>query len=89
VRATWQVRPCLFNYAGPSCFTLWFQKVTAYFQIQETPVSAQIAALAPDVDVPHADPCDRIIVATATTRDFAIVTSDKLIRQCSQVNVIW
>lgn len=67
----------------------WFQKVTDYFNIQEIPISAQIAALAPDVDVSHADPCDRIIISTATTKKLAVVSSDKLIRKCPQIDVVW
>ena len=67
----------------------WFQKVTQHFQIREIPISAQIAALAPQVDVPHADPCDRIIIATASTDNLAIVSPDHLIKQCPQVEVVW
>jgi len=67
----------------------WFQKTTEFFKIKEIPISAKIAALAPAVEVAHADPCDRIIIATAITNDFKILTSDKLIQKCKQVSVIW
>ena len=67
----------------------WFQKVTAHFKIKEIPISARIAALAPEVDVPHADPADRIILATAIENQIAIVSSDHLIKKSPQVEVIW
>jgi hypothetical protein len=63
--------------------------VTDYFKIQAIPISARIVALTPEVDVTHADPCDRIIIATATAKNLAVVSSDKRIRACSQVDVIW
>lgn len=67
----------------------WFQKATAHFQIREIPISAQIAALALQVDVHHADPCDRIIIASAETNDLAIVSPDHLIKKCPHVEVVW
>ena len=67
----------------------WFQKVTRHFNIHEIPVSARIAALAPEVDVPHADPADRIILASAIENGVPLVTSDQLIRKCPQVESVW
>jgi PIN domain nuclease of toxin-antitoxin system len=67
----------------------WFQQMTAFFNLKEIPISAKIAALAPVVEVPHADPCDRIIIATAITNDLVLLSPDHLIRQCEQVRVTW
>jgi len=66
----------------------WFQKVTAHFKIKEIPISARIATLAPEVDVPHSDPADRIIVATAIENQLAIVSPDHLIKKCPQIEVV-
>jgi len=37
----------------------------------------------------HADPADRIIIATALTRDIPIVTKDRKIRSYPRVRSIW
>ena len=67
----------------------WFQEATKRLNVKEIPVSAEIAALSTNVDVAHADPCDRIIVATAVTNKLPIVSPDHLIRGCKQVETIW
>lgn len=67
----------------------WFEQAAAFYNLKELPISARIAALAPTVDVPHADPCDRIIIASAMTHELQIVSPDHLIRGCPQVLVSW
>ncbi len=67
----------------------WFQQTTKFFEIIEIPISAEIAALSTTVEVPHPDPCDRIIIASAITNNLAILSPDHLIKECKQVDVIW
>ena len=67
----------------------WFEQAAAFYHLKEIPVSAKIAALAPDVDVPHADPWDRIIIASAMTHGLHIVSPDHLIQKCPEVQVSW
>ena len=67
----------------------WFQEATRLLKIKEIPVSAKIAALSTEIDVSHADPCDRIIIATAIEHTMPVVTSDHLIRDCKQIETIW
>ena len=43
----------------------WLAQAFAAYVLRELPITLQIAALAPEVRVPHSDPCDRMIVATA------------------------
>jgi PIN domain nuclease of toxin-antitoxin system len=43
----------------------WLAQAFAAYSLRELPITLQIAALAPEVAVAHADPCDRMIVATA------------------------
>ena len=42
----------------------------------EFPVDGEIALLSVDVDLPHKDPADRIIVATAITQNAVLLTAD-------------
>lgn len=67
----------------------WYEQTVSGYEIHDLPVTAEIAGLAPEVEAPHADPCDRIIVATAQTHGIPILTSDPLIHACGGVTVIW
>jgi PIN domain nuclease of toxin-antitoxin system len=66
----------------------WLAQVFAAYSLRELPITLQIAALAPEVAVAHADPCDRMIVATAQLHGIP-VTSDHLIAVCKDIEVIW
>jgi PIN domain nuclease of toxin-antitoxin system len=67
----------------------WLREVVAAYGLQELPMTSEIAALAPEVAVSHADPCDRIIVATAQIHGLTVVTSDPLIRDCKAIETVW
>lgn len=67
----------------------WLREAFVAYGLVELPVTAEIAALAPGVSVPHADPCDRIIIATAQLHGLQVVTSDHLIAACPDVDVLW
>lgn len=67
----------------------WFQEATRLLHVKEIPVSAKIAALSTQVEVSHADPCDRIIIASAIENSMPVITSDHLIRDCKQIQTIW
>ena len=67
----------------------WFEQAAAFYHLKEIPISARIAALAPAVNVPHADPCDRIIIASAMSHELNIVSPDHLIQKCTDVQVSW
>lgn len=67
----------------------WFREVVSVFRIQELPVTSEIASLAPELPAPVADPCDRMILATAEILGMAVVTSDRCFREYGAVEVIW
>ena len=67
----------------------WVRRTLADYAIEELPVTAEIAAMAPEVAVSHADPCDRMIIATAMLHQLPVVTSDRLIAGCADIAVIW
>lgn len=67
----------------------WFRQVLAEYALRELPITSEIATLAPEIAVPHADPCDRMIIATAQLHGIQIVTSDQLISLCKEIVVIW
>lgn len=67
----------------------WLREAFATYALRELPVTAEIAAMAPEVAVPHGDPCDRMIIATAQVHKIPVVTSDHLIAGCADVDVLW
>jgi PIN domain nuclease of toxin-antitoxin system len=67
----------------------WLRETIQMYAIRELPVSSEIAALAPDVAVSHADPCDRIIIATAQVYKIPVITSYRMIAECVDVNILW
>ena len=52
-------------------------------------ISSEIAALAMDLDLPHADPFDRVIVATARHHNLPLLTLDQNISASGVVRVVW
>jgi PIN domain nuclease of toxin-antitoxin system len=67
----------------------WFREAVSVFKIQEIPVTSEVASLAPNLPVSVADPCDRMILATAEILGIAVVTSDRHFRDYGAVEVIW
>lgn len=53
----------------------WLPRAVARFQ--EAPVSHDIAAAFADVRLPHADPADRLLIATARVLNLTLVTADE------------
>lgn len=67
----------------------WLAQAIAAYSLRELPITLEIAALAPEIAVPHADPCDRMIVATAQLHGIPVMTPDHLIAVCRGIEIIW
>ena len=67
----------------------WFREAMKSYGIEELPITSEVALLAPEVAVPHSDPCDRMIVATAQLADLPLVTPDPDIHGCKDITLIW
>lgn len=67
----------------------WFREALESYSIEELPITSEIAVLAPEVAVPHADPCDRIIVATAQVLGLQVMTPDPAIHSCREIDLVW
>ena len=53
------------------------------------PISPEIAVAAVDVDLPHRDPFDRVITATARVHNLTLITRDRRIVQSKAVATLW
>ncbi len=67
----------------------WFAEALDFHGIREVPVTSSIAISSVQLPLLHNDPCDRIIIATSKLNAMKIVTSDRLISQYDQADVIW
>ena len=68
---------------------MWWDRAMTHHGLNVIPVSDVIALGSTALPPLHADPCDRMIVATASQVAAAVVTSDPLIRQYPGVTVVW
>lgn len=67
----------------------WLAQAFTAYSLRELPITLQIAALATEVAVAHADPCDRMIVATAQLHRIPVMSSDQRIAACKDIEIIW
>lgn len=68
----------------------WLEKVESLPFIQFVPVDNRIASLSVNLSEPlHADPADRIIIATALSNGAMLITSDRRILNYPHVQSLW
>lgn len=68
----------------------WFLKALEFHGIYEIPLTSDIVISSTKLPMLHSDPFDRIIIATAQKQSgMKICTSDKLIQQYKQADVVW
>lgn len=67
----------------------WYNSAVELHNINEIPVSSEIALMSAELPFIHKDPCDRIIVATALSQSLKIITPDETIAKYPGVKVIW
>jgi PIN domain nuclease of toxin-antitoxin system len=65
----------------------YLRNIGSYFKWIE--LNPEISSLAYELDLPHSDPFDRTIVATAKYHQIPLVTKDKLIVESGTVETIW
>ncbi|MFN0076198.1 MAG: type II toxin-antitoxin system VapC family toxin [Prosthecobacter sp.] len=67
----------------------WWKLAVQHHGLQVLPVTDTVALASTALPKLHADPCDRIIIATAAGMHADIVTSDYLIAQYPSASVVW
>lgn len=63
------------------------EKISNSFRI--LPIDPAIAVRAMSLNLPHGDPFDRVIAATAIVQRIPLLTRDRQISSCSEVSVVW
>jgi PIN domain nuclease of toxin-antitoxin system len=70
---------------GPA---LWVQKAMSLAPLQEAPVTHEIALATRSIGLPHGDPADRLLVATALIHGLTLVTADRNLGSSKEVPVL-
>lgn len=66
----------------------WIAEALENSPVREAVLSNAIAIKSRQIDLPHKDPADRFIAATAWENDFVLITADLLLRECQQIKVV-
>lgn len=66
----------------------WLEKARAAAPLREALLSHDIAAASGDVHLPHNDPADRFLVATARVLGLTLVTADERLATSRQVRTL-
>lgn len=67
----------------------WAQKAMSLAPLREAPVTHEIALATCSVALPHRDPADRLLVATALIHGLTLVTADCNVGRSKQVPVLF
>lgn len=68
--------------------TAWLRKAMAESPVSEVPLTMDVVMASASVNLPHRDPADRLIAATAKSLDLTLVTADRRLIDCRDVRVL-
>jgi PIN domain nuclease of toxin-antitoxin system len=66
----------------------WVRRVLEAAPLREATVGSEIAIQSRNLALPHQDPADRFIAATALVYDLVLVTADDRLLACEQIETI-
>jgi PIN domain nuclease of toxin-antitoxin system len=67
---------------------IWIRQALAKGFVAEAALTHEIALHSRLIELPHQDPADRFIAATALVRGFALATSDKHLLRCRGIHTL-
>lgn len=67
----------------------WFAAAVEFHGLSEVAIDSRIAVRSTQLPPLHADPCDRILVATAQVVGLTVLTPDPLIAAYSEAEAVW
>ena len=68
---------------------IWFPRACELHELEVLPLTAEAALTAAGLPSLHKDPFDRLLIATALTHGFTILTPDEKIRQYPKLKTLW
>ncbi|MBA2291760.1 MAG: type II toxin-antitoxin system VapC family toxin [Gemmatimonadales bacterium] len=66
----------------------WLQQMVAAIPRREAPLTREIAMMSRQLSLPHQDPADRFLAATARVHDLTLVTADERLQHSDEFAVL-
>lgn len=66
----------------------WINQAIISLSIQQLAITTDIVIKSRELELPHQDPADRFIAATAIVHDLTLITVDKLLLMSKQVKLL-
>lgn len=66
----------------------WLRHVFMTIPFKEAPLTNEVAFHSRSIHLPHQDPVDRFLAATAIVYDLTLVTADERLIQCKQISTL-
>jgi PIN domain nuclease of toxin-antitoxin system len=66
----------------------WVRKTLDRLQLNEAPLTIEVAMEMSAVNLPHGDPADHFLAATAKALQLTLVTADERLLECSEISVL-
>jgi PIN domain nuclease of toxin-antitoxin system len=66
-------------------FRTWFEESRRRLPLRTAPLNAEVALASLESDLPHRDPADRFLAATARTYQLTLVTADGRLLDCESL----
>jgi PIN domain nuclease of toxin-antitoxin system len=66
----------------------WVRKTLDMLQLNEAPLTIEVALEVSSLNLPHGDPADHFLAATAKVLQLTLVTADERLLECSEISVL-
>ncbi len=66
----------------------WINQAIVSLSVQQLAITTDIVIKSRELELPHQDPADRFIAATAVVHDLTLITVDKLLLTSKQVKLL-
>ena len=66
----------------------WIRNSIATMAVSVAPIGIEIAIASRRIDLPHDDPADRFLAATAQILDLTLVTADERLLACREIKTL-
>jgi PIN domain nuclease of toxin-antitoxin system len=72
----------------PEGFSTWVTRALATMPLTEAPLNFEVAAALTAVSLPHADPADHFLAASAKAFGLTLITSDRNLLRTKEISVM-
>ena len=72
----------------PEGFSTWVTRALTTMPLTEAPLNFEVAAALTEVSLPHADPADHLLAASAKAFGLTLITSDRNLLRTREISVM-